>query len=111
MATKGLRGCLAGLALAVAAFFIFVSRIPQDPAFHHFADQRTIAGLPNFWNVISNLPFAVIGLLGLWKLRGLTDRVLFAGVLLTCCGSAYYHSSPYDARLVWARFAMTVVFL
>jgi hypothetical protein len=100
-----------GLALAVAAFFIFVPRIPQAEAFHQFADGRAIAGVPNFWNVISNLPFAVVGIVGLRKLRGVTDRVLFTGVLLTCFESAYYHWAPSDARLVWDRLPMTVIFM
>src|SRR5579871_3712937 len=40
--------------------------IPQDPAYHDFADGRTILGVPNLLNVISNLPFVVVGALGLW---------------------------------------------
>ena len=39
--------------------------IPQDPAYHAFADTRRIAGIPNFWNVVSNLPFLLAGLYGL----------------------------------------------
>src|SRR5258708_20597329 len=105
------RRWLTGLALAAAAFFIFVPRIPQDEAYHQFADGRAIAGVPNFWNVVSNLPFAVVGILGLRKLHGLTNRVLFTGVLLTCFGSAYYHWAPSDARLLWDALPMTVIFI
>jgi hypothetical protein len=61
--------------------------------------------------VVSNLPFAAVGILGLWKLRGAFDRVLFTGVLLTFFGSAYYHLAPGDARLVWDRLPMTLVFM
>ncbi len=96
---------------AAAATFLFVSRpLPQDEAFHRFADARTILGVPGFWNVVSNLPFAVIGILGLFEFRGLTDRVLFSGVLLTAFGSAWYHLAPDDTRLVWDRLPMTLVF-
>ncbi len=102
---------IAAAVLAVLAFFLFVPPITQDQAYHFFADDRTILGIPNFWNVVSNLPFALVGLLGLWKLRGLADRVLFAGVLLTFFGSAYYHLAPSDARLVWDRLPMTLVFM
>jgi hypothetical protein len=28
----------------------------QDQAYHQFADQRELFGIPNFWNVVSNLP-------------------------------------------------------
>jgi hypothetical protein len=95
----------------VSAFLLFVPPITQDQAYHFFADSRTIWGIPNFWNVVSNLPFAFVGFLGLWKLRGVFDRALFTGVLLTFFGSAYYHLAPDDARLVWDRLPMTIVFM
>jgi hypothetical protein len=102
---------IAAAGLAVLRFFLFVPPITQDQAYHLFGDNRTILGVPNFWNVVSNLPFALVGLLGLWKLRGVPDRVLFTGVLLTFFGSAYYHLAPSDARLVWDRLPMTLVFM
>jgi len=94
----------------VSAFFLFVPPIAQDETYHLFADNHTIWGVANFWNVVSNLPFALVGVLGLWKLRGVFNRVLFAGVLLTFFGSSYYHLAPGDARLVWDRLPMTLVF-
>ena len=39
--------------------------IAQDQSYHQFADQRTLLGMPNFWNVISNVPFIVVGATGL----------------------------------------------
>jgi hypothetical protein len=96
--------------VAALAFLLFVPPITQSPDYHAFADERTIYGIPNFWNVVSNFPFAVVGLLGLWKLRSNTARVLFMGVLLTCFGSSYYHLAPSDARLAWDRLPMTLVF-
>lgn len=101
----------AALALTVLLFFLFVPPMAQDETYHLFADNRTVWGIPNFWNVASNLPFAIVGLLGLWKLPSALDRVLFAGVLLTFFGSAYYHLAPGDARLVWDRIPMTIVFM
>jgi hypothetical protein len=42
---------------AVSCWFLFFAPpIPQDNAYHLFVDNRTIAGVPNFWNVVSNLP-------------------------------------------------------
>ena len=102
---------IAGLSLLAAAFLLFAPPIAQDESYHVFADGRTILGIPNFWNVVSNLPFAVVGILGLWKLRGPVNRVMFAGVLLTCLGSAYYHWAPSDSRLIWDRLPMTLVFM
>lgn len=101
----------AAMALILPAFFLFVPPIAQDQAYHSFADSRSIWSIANFWNVVSNLPFAMVGLLGLWKLQGAVDRVLFTGVLLTFFGSAYYHLAPSDARLVWDRLPMTLVFM
>jgi ceramidase len=97
--------------LTIAAFVRFVPPIAQDQTYHFFADNRTVLGIANFWNVASNLPFAVMGCLGLWKLRGAFDRVLFNGVLLTFFGSAYYHLAPSDSRLVWDRLPMSLVFM
>jgi hypothetical protein len=102
---------LLGFVLIATAFLIFVPRIAQSQDYHLFADTRRVFGIPNFWNVVSNVPFALVGLLGLWKLRGLAARILFAGVLLTCFGSAYYHWAPGDARLLWDRLPMTLVFM
>src|SRR5690242_13090880 len=96
-------GIILGIALAAAAFLVLVPPIPQDQAYHAFADRRTIFGIPNFGNVISNVPFAGIGIIGLRLVHGAPARVLFAGVLLTFFGSAYYHLAPSDARLVWDR--------
>jgi Ceramidase len=101
---------IAGL-VALAALLFLVPPIPQDQAYHEFADARSILGIPNFWNVVSNLPFALIGIVGLSKLRGAINRVLFGGVLFTCFGSMYYHWSPSDSRLLWDRLPMALVFM
>jgi len=37
---------------------------PQPPAYHDFADQRPLLGLPHALNVISNMPFLIVGALG-----------------------------------------------
>jgi hypothetical protein len=101
----------AAIALIASAFFLFVPPLAQDETYHLFADARAILGIANFWNVAFNLPFAVVGILGLWRLRSAADRVLFSGVVLTFFGSAYYHLAPGDGRLVWDRLPMTLVFM
>jgi hypothetical protein len=85
--------------------------IPQPQNYHLFADRRSILGIPNFWNVVSNLPFAVVGVLGLRAFRDAASRILFAGILLTTFGSGYYHLHPSDTTLVWDRLPMTLVFM
>jgi hypothetical protein len=88
-------------------------RIPQDPAYHRFADTRSWFGIPNFLNVISNLPFLLVGLMGIRRRpRELWEyRVCFAGVLLTAFGSAWYHVNPNNATLVWDRLPMAIGFM
>jgi hypothetical protein len=100
------------VALLVAGTILFLlPALHQDESYHHFADGRTLAGVPNFWNVVSNAPFALVGILGLLALSDFASRILFTGVFLTAFGSAYYHWAPDDARLVWDRLPMTVVFM
>ena len=99
-----------------------VPPIPQDPDYHQFADQRTIFGISNYWDVISNAPFLLIGLLGLNELlyrRSLhypqslfwSYLVFFAGTLLVGFGSGYYHLDPDNETLVWDRLPMTFAFM
>lgn len=102
-------------ALAVA---LALEPIAQDPAYHNFADQRRVFGIPNFANVASNLPFMVVGAAGLAFCLGSRPTgthvpwiVFFAGVALVGVGSAYYHAQPTDAALVWDRLPMTVAFM
>lgn len=95
--------------------------IGQEQTYHNFADQRCICSIHNAFDVLSNIPFALVGLLGLAtaivRLRGSSDPSRFAyitffiGVILTCFGSFYYHLSPTDNTLVWDRLAMTIAFM
>jgi hypothetical protein len=85
--------------------------ITQDQSYHQFADQRTILGIPNFWNVVSNLPFLAVGAAGLWRFRDNPATVVFfLGVFLTGIGSSYYHWDPNDDTLFWDRLPMTLAF-
>jgi ceramidase len=101
----------------IAAAFWF-SPIPQDPAYHEFADGRTLFGTPNFWNVFSSLPFVLVGAFGLSKLSRLQPSsprsayvVFCIGVVLVGFGSAYYHYSPSTQALVWDRLPIAVAFM
>ncbi len=92
--------------------------IAQLPSYHDFADQRIFFGVPNFFDVVSNLPFALFGIIGfLFTLKNkqldapFSWTVLFAGVTLVGFGSAYYHLNPNNATLVWDRLPMTVGFV
>jgi hypothetical protein len=111
-----------GAAVASAAALAFLRPIPQPQAYHFFADQRRFCGVSNFANTASNLPFLVVGIGGIaaivgGKVRFIDTRerwpylVFFAGVALTCLGSAYYHVAPDNDRLVWDRLPITLSFM
>jgi hypothetical protein len=103
---------------------IFSPRVPQPRSYHNFADNRGWLGIPNFADVVSNFPFAVVGVWGWWFVFSGSGRQKFAatlerwpyalgffGLLLTSFGSSYYHLAPDNARLVWDRLPMTLVFM
>ncbi len=113
---------ISGIGIAVAFFF---PPIAQDPNYHNLSDRRVIGGIPNFGDVISNIAFLLVGVLGLWKLVQIREdrsrmilkqeilpfAVTFAGAILIFAGSAYYHWSPNNETLVWDRLPMTLAFM
>jgi hypothetical protein len=103
---------LLGLMGASLAGLLLLPQIPQDQAYHQFADQRALLGIPNFWNVVSNFPFIAVGAVGLWQFRrDPAIIVLFLGIFLTGFGSAYYHWNPNDRTLFWDRLPMAITFM
>lgn len=109
--------------LVVTSAFFFVPRIPQWSSYHDFADHRGWLGIPNFGNVVSNLPFALFGVMGLIFLLRSSSRqkflesrerwpyfFFFLGLFLTAFGSGYYHALPDNATLVCDRLPMTIAF-
>lgn len=97
--------------------------IPQRKGYHHFADQRSWLGIPNAWNVLSNIAIVIPGIFGFFLLL-LPGKMQFSdyrerwpwigvsvGLILTAIGSTYYHLAPDDSRLIWDRLPMTLVFM
>lgn len=110
-----MRHGILGLIAAVAAVAAFRhAPIPQDQAYHAFADARAWLGIPNFGDVMSNLVFLVVGVYGLRR-SPMANRpaylTLCVGILLVSLGSAYYHQAPSDGTLLWDRLPMTVAFM
>jgi len=113
----------AGLLIAITLLTLIVTfllhPVAQSLTFHHFADTRSLWGIQNFGNVVSNLPFLVIGAYGILVVSRATAPMairynylfLFLGVLTTGLGSAYYHWHPDNDTLVWDRIPMTIVFM
>jgi len=130
---------VAGVTVAAIILIALQAPIPQPQSYHDFADKRVFFGIPNCLDVLSNLPFLLIGVWGvvfalrraqtaIRPARGVGPHatpgdtfisaaerwpylVLFLGVLLTCLGSGYYHLAPDNARLVWDRLPMTLGFM
>jgi hypothetical protein len=112
------------LTAAVGIAALLYPRTPQPLSYHHFADTRSWLAIANFGDVASNILFLVAGLWGLAFLCRKSSRerfidarerwpyvFIFLGLLLTAFGSAYYHLAPDNARLVWDRLPMTIVFM
>lgn len=109
------------VAVAVIVVFNF-GPFPQDSNYHRFADQRSVLGIANFYNVVSNLPLVIIGNMGMRLVASKKANVgfgtlrplyfiFFAGVFLTGFGSAYYHYQPDNQSLFWDRLPMTIGFM
>jgi hypothetical protein len=113
---------IGGLVVAGLVAMLCSAPIPQDQAYHHFADERAFLSMPNFGNVASNFPFIAVGAWGLWEIlarrRGVFRErweraawaILFGSVFAVGFGSSYYHWRPCDETLFWDRLPMTTLF-
>jgi len=112
---------LLGIVVGVVTVAALVDPVSQDPLYYLFADQRAIVNVPNFWNVMSNLPFLVVGIWG-WRVIAqdaetvtpstkLAWMIFFFGIALTAFGSGYFHWLPNNDTLVWDRLPMTIGFM
>ncbi len=110
------------LTAAVLVAVFFIEPVAQDTGYHQFADGDTKMGIPNAWNVLSNIPFVLIGIFGLivsekrLPKKSLASHrmpvlMFFIGLILTGLGSAYYHLSPTNETLLWDRLPMTISFM
>lgn len=108
------------LALAAAPLAVAAALGPIDlPAdYHAFADRRLALGIRNAADVLSNLAFLAVGLLGLARLAASPEApgrrpltLFFGAVAAVAVGSAHYHLAPDDATLLWDRLPMTIAFV
>jgi hypothetical protein len=112
-----------GTVFFICVVLALLPPVPQDPHYHHFADDRPWLGFPNVWDVVSNLPYLVFGLWGIVTiLRQPPDAFLLSGerrlwlmffacIALVSIGSSYYHLAPSNARLVWDRIPIALAFM
>lgn len=121
--THSHRGRWLALIAALAVFALGVyGPITQWAGYHQFADARPWGLLPHAANVLSNLPFAVVGMWALWRLANqpgmLAWRLFAAAITLTAIGSSVYHWQPDNVGLVidrlpiaWACATLLCAFL
>lgn len=109
--------CLLAALAVLALVAVFAPVLPAS-AWHipHYVDARAWLGVPNAGDVLSNLAFLAMGVLGFERLRARHDAPagaswFFVGLILTCLGSGFYHLDPdMPQRLIADRLGMAVAF-
>jgi hypothetical protein len=107
---------LAAVAAAAVLAVFFRPPIFQDRTYFGHADQRTLLGLPNALNVLSNLPFACAAWFGLRRVRMLggpqrtAARIAFLAVGAVTIGSGFYHLDPRSTGLLVDRLPISLAF-
>jgi hypothetical protein len=114
------------VAVSLISFFCLwlVPPVPLGPRYHIFADNRTQLGIPNCLDVLSNIPFMLVGLWGILWLLGRSSAaafqtrlekgvylIFFLGVAFTGVGSFWYHLNPNNQRLPFDLLPMTFAFM
>jgi len=114
------------VAVSLISFFCLwlAPPLPLGPGYHIFADNRTQLGIPNCLNVLSNIPFMLVGLWGtVWlfrrssatafqtRLEKAVYLIFFLGVAFTGVGSFWYHLNPDNQRLPFDLLPMTFAFM
>ena len=109
---------LLSIIMGSLALMLVMQPFGQDPDYHNFGDRRTFFGIPNFFDVVSNIPFLLAGIAGMKfcsENHSISFRsawlTFFAGVMMVSVGSGYYHWHPTDETLVWDRLPMTIGFM
>ncbi|MBI1831714.1 MAG: hypothetical protein HYR84_09720, partial [Planctomycetes bacterium] len=96
--------------LFIGGFLLLTPPWPQPEAYHNFADQRPILGMPHMLNVWSNLPFLVVGVWGMiWMWRNPADGALpltgLGSPSGTGAGSPQPFVQPAERWAYWLYFA------
>ncbi len=108
------------LAGGAVLLLLLTPPLSQSLDYHDFADHRTLLGIANAVDVLTNLPFVLVGLVGLRLLQKIAPaadsplagmyRVFMAGLILVGVGSGWYHLHPDNDSLFWDRLPMAACF-
>ena len=116
---------LVAFALITVCMLFAIKPIAQFSGHHNFADIRTFLGLRNFFATVSNLPFIILGGMGLifihkikskrgaFKMKGerLLWQLFFFAVFLVGLYAGYYHLDAVNVSLLWHRLLETIAFM
>jgi hypothetical protein len=112
--------------LFIGGYWLLFPPMKQPQDYHKFVDDRSMLGVPNALNVLSNFPFVLVGALGLafmWSDRSRRPGIFlesherwpywiyFVGLVLTGFGSSYYHANPNNHTLVWDRIGLAITLM
>lgn len=124
MSERPKRAILLGLALAMTVALLLAGPVPEASVARVYADRRTLLGIPNALDVLSNLPFLAVGLYGLWTLAGSRGephfaqpadarpyRLFFVAVTLVAPASSFYHLERGLLRLGLDRLPIALAFM
>lgn len=125
MRTTKVKYGLSILAVWLVVAFVILLVIPpisQDPAYFDFSDSARLLNIPNTLNVLSNLPFLLVGIMGCVALSRKDELTidqpnkaayyaLFLGTAIVAFGSGYFHLWPANHTLLWDRLPMTIAFM
>ncbi|UXI04390.1 ceramidase domain-containing protein [Photobacterium sp. TY1-4] len=115
-----------GIVIVLAGLLVYFAPITQSRYFYQYADQRPWLGIANFANVVTNLPFLWVGILGLAQLRQSPSRfsataltpdsrtlsiAFYLGLITAFFASAFYHLAPDPWRLALDRLGICIAFI
>jgi len=114
-----------GIAGAILLALALLPPVAEPQRFQTLADGRSLFGIANFVNVVSNVPFLIVGVWGLrFVARNAANGQMFArpserwayvvcflAVALTAFGSSYYHLDVDSGRLFWDRLPIACGFM
>lgn len=111
--------CIFTFSFFLITSIFFLHPLHQDLLYHNFADQRYLTIIPHWGDVLTNLSFAIVGLLLFLQYRKNLEcyngqHIVFNCFCFACfslfLGSGYYHWTPNNFGLFLDRFTMLLGF-